>query len=97
MRRLCGSPGDRHQAVLAMQDSLLLRRVPARALAPPRWPYIHIRSRAARVLGDDHPLTVNIDASMKLCCAEQLDWTLDDFPADVLTSSFVRKIVAKYR
>ena len=44
---------------------------------------IHVRSRSARVLGDDHPLTVKIEASMKQCFAEQLDWTLDDFPADL--------------
>ena len=42
-----------------------------------------ILDRSARVLGDHHPLTVKIDASMKLCFAEQLDWTLDDFPADL--------------
>ncbi len=47
------------------------------------YAHIHIRSRAARVLGDDHPLTVKIEASMVLCFAEQLDWTLDDFPADL--------------
>ena len=42
-----------------------------------------ILDRSARVLGDHHPLTVKIRASIKLCFAEQLDWTLDDFPADL--------------
>ena len=43
----------------------------------------HVEENSSRVLGDHHPLTVKIDASMKLCFAEQLDWTLDDFPADL--------------
>ena len=39
--------------------------------------------RAARVLGDRHPLTLKIAASMQLSFREQLDWTLDDFSADL--------------
>ena len=41
------------------------------------------RGGAARVLGDHHPLTATIRASIELCFAEQLDWTLDDFSADL--------------
>ena len=43
----------------------------------------HILIRSARVLGDHHPLTATIRASIELCFAEQLDWTLDDFSADL--------------
>ena len=46
------------------------------------WKTRFDRAENGRV-GDDHPLTVKIEASMILCFAEQLDWTLDDFPADL--------------
>ena len=47
--------------------------------------YLHAATmnRSMRVLGDHHPLTCRINASMQLCITEQLDWTLDDFPADL--------------
>ena len=47
--------------------------------------YLHgtALSRSRGVLGRHHPLSVKIDASMGLCFAEQLDWTMDDFPTSV--------------
>ena len=41
------------------------------------------QENSSRVLGDHHPLTEKIHASIELCFAEQLDWTLDDFSADL--------------
>ena len=45
--------------------------------------YLHgtALSRSRDVLGRHHPLTERIDASMGLCFAEQLDWTMDDLSA----------------
>ena len=43
----------------------------------------HVGDNSSRVLGDHHPLTENIHASIELCFAEQLDWTLDDFSPDL--------------
>ena len=43
----------------------------------------HYEDESSRVLGDRHPLTATIRASIEVCVAEQLDWTLDDFPANL--------------
>ena len=47
--------------------------------------YLHVTilDRSRFVLGRHHPLLVKVRASIKLCFAEQLDWTLDDFPEDL--------------
>ena len=39
--------------------------------------------QSTEVLGVDHPTTLAIRASLKLCFEEQLDWTLDDIPRKV--------------
>ena len=38
--------------------------------------------QSTEVLGVDHPTTLAIRASLKLCFEEQLDWTLDDIPRE---------------
>ena len=42
----------------------------------------HVKTlgRSTEVLGVEHPMTLRIWASLKLCFEEQLDWTLDDIP-----------------
>jgi hypothetical protein len=35
-------------------------------------------------LGPKHPMTLGIRASLRHCFEEQLDWTLDDIPKDIL-------------
>ena len=35
---------------------------------------------STKILGVEHPTTLAIRASLKLCFEEQLDWTLDDIP-----------------
>ena len=42
----------------------------------------HIKSK--RVLGDNHPLTRKIAAAFLKCFDEQLDWSLDDIPDELL-------------
>ena len=42
----------------------------------------HIKSK--RVLGDNHPLTRKIATSFLKCFEEQLDWSLDDIPSEIL-------------
>ena len=37
---------------------------------------------STRLLGVEHPTTLAIRASLKLCFEEQLDWTLDDVPRE---------------
>ena len=39
--------------------------------------------QSTKVLGVEHPTTLAIRASLKLCFEEQLDWTLDDIPRKV--------------
>ena len=36
------------------------------------------------VLGTRHPITQRILASLRLCFDEQLDWSVDDIPAELL-------------
>ena len=46
--------------------------------------------KSSRVLGNHHPTTQAIAASLKLCFDEQLDWTLDD---DVRKWLYVRRVL----
>ena len=39
---------------------------------------------SADILGRHHPLTLGVVAAVKLCFEEQLDWTNDDIPDDIL-------------
>ena len=52
--------------------------------------HIDVLGRSSRVLGNHHPTTRAIVASLKLCFDEQLDWTLDD---DVRKSLWVRRLL----
>ena len=36
------------------------------------------------VLGTRHPITQKVLASLRLCFDEQLDWSVDDIPAELL-------------
>ena len=40
--------------------------------------------QSTEVLGVEHPTTLGIRASLKLCFEEQLDWTLDDIPREFI-------------
>ena len=52
--------------------------------------HIDVLGRSSRVLGNHHPTTREIAASLKLCFDEQLDWTLDD---DVRKWLYVRRVL----
>ena len=52
--------------------------------------HIDVLGRSSRVLGNHHPTTRAIAASLKLCFDEQLDWTLDD---DVRKWLYVRRVL----
>ena len=46
--------------------------------------HIGVLARSSRVLGIEHPTTQNIAASLSLCFDEQLGWSVDDTPAELL-------------
>ena len=52
--------------------------------------HVTMLRRSSRVLGNHHPTTRAIAASLKLCFDEQLDWTLDD---DVRKWLWVRRLL----
>ena len=52
--------------------------------------HIDVLGRSSRVLGNHHPTTRAIAASLKLCFDEQLDWTLDD---DIRKWLYVRRVL----
>ena len=52
--------------------------------------HVTMLGRSSRVLGNHHPTTRAIAASLKLCFDEQLDWTLDDRIRDWL---YVRRVL----
>ena len=52
--------------------------------------HVEVIGRSSRVLGNHHPTTRAIAASLKLCFDEQLDWTLDD---DIRKWLYVRRVL----
>ena len=52
--------------------------------------HVEVIGRSSRVLGNHHPTTRAIAASLKLCFDEQLGWTLDD---DVRKWLYVRRLL----
>ena len=52
--------------------------------------HVEVIGRSSRVLGNHHPTTRAIAASLKLCFDEQLDWTLDD---DIRKWLWVRRLL----
>ena len=52
--------------------------------------HVTILKRSSRVLGNHHPTTRAIAASLKLCFDEQLDWTLD---GDIRNWLYVRRVL----
>ena len=44
--------------------------------------HMNVLAQSREVLGGEHPTTLEIWASLKLCFEEQLDWTLDDIPRE---------------
>ena len=42
--------------------------------------HIDVLKYSTVTLGIEHPTTLEMWASLKLCFEEQLDWTLDDIP-----------------
>ena len=52
--------------------------------------HVEVIGRSSRVLGNHHPTTRAIAASLKLCFDEQLDWTLND---DVRKWLWVRRLL----
>jgi hypothetical protein len=52
--------------------------------------HVEVIGRSSRVLGNHHPTTRGIAASLKLCFDEQLDWTHDD---DVRKWLWVRRLL----
>ena len=56
--------------------------------------HVEVIGRSSHVLGNHHPTTRAIAASLKLCFDEQLDWTLDD---DVRKWLYVRSWCARRR
>ena len=42
--------------------------------------HIEIAARSILGLGSDHPMTLEIVASLRVCLDEQLGWSLRDFP-----------------
>ena len=46
--------------------------------------HIGVLARSARVLGIEHPTTQGIGESLRLCFDVQLDWSVDDIPAELL-------------
>ena len=52
--------------------------------------HVTMLGRSSRVLGNHHPTTRAIAASLKLCFDEQLDWTLD---GDIRNWLYVRRVL----
>ena len=46
--------------------------------------HIGVLARSARVLGIEHPTTQGIGESLRLCFDVQLDWSIEDIPAELL-------------
>ena len=46
--------------------------------------HMEVLRDSTNILGVRHPTTRGIRASLKLCFEEQLDWTLDDIPREIL-------------
>jgi len=55
-----------------------------RALVNSIRSHIRVLGQASRVLGIHYPMTQEIAASLKLCFDEQLDWSVDDTPGELL-------------